>query len=550
MGFSDLGCCGGEIQTPNLDRLAGNGLLFTQFYNAARCCPTRASLLTGLYEKQTGIGHMEWDAGMDGYTGDLHQNCVTIPEVLKQGGYAAYSTGKWHLSKNMGYWTTTDKHHLGKSQHSWPLQRGFDRFYGVITGCTDYYNPNTLVDGNTPIKAEEQDYYFTDAISDTMVKYIEEHALNTPGKPFFSYVAYTAPHWPMQAPTEDIAKYRGRYNQGWNILQQARYKRQLEMGVIHPNWRLPSIEMEYFYYDENPDKIRPDWEDIEFKNWHARRMEVYAAMIDRMDQGIGRIIAALERTNQLDNTLILFLSDNGACAHEMPRLVTGATIFRNDRTRDGRPIKMGDNPDVMPGPDDTYQTIGYWWPAASDTPFRKYKAWVHEGGIATPLIAHWPREINRRGELEHKAVGHIIDIMATCVDITGITYPENFNGHDIIPKEGISLLPVFRGNHFERGPLFWEHEDNAAVRDGKWKLVRSNIQTLGWKPEDKIWNRSSPGPWELYDMENDRTETNNIAKKYPKEVVKMAHMWESWAKRVGVKPWNEIYRKLIEGWET
>lgn len=529
MGFSDLGCYGGEIGTPNLDRLAENGLRFTQFYNAARCCPTRASLLTGLYPQQTGHGHMEWDAGTDAYRGDLNNSCMTIAEVLRQAGYATYGTGKWHLTKHLGHWTPYHRHTSGKSKHNWPLQRGFDHYYGIITGAADYFNPNTLINDNTPIKAEIKDHYFTDAISDYAVRYVNDHAQRTPAKPFLLYVSYTAPHWPLHALAEDIARYKSRYGQGWNVLRGERYNRQIEMGIIDAKWKLPPREPEYNYGLRRVIS-RPLWANVENKDWQARRMEVYAAQIDRMDQGIGRIVSALEKTGELDNTLILFLSDNGASHGQWPKEFKEGNKHMPERTRDGRPVRMGDNPEVMPGPDDTYQSYGLWWAAASNTPFRKYKGWVHEGGITTPLIAHWPVGIKRRGELEHQ-VGHLIDIMPTCVQVANAIYPDEFKRCEITPFEGTTLVPAFHGRDIHRGPLFWEHEGNAAVRVGRWKLVRSNA-------------RQGDGPWELYDMEADRTETNNLAKKQPDRVKEMSKLWQAWANRIGVLSWKELQRRM------
>jgi len=535
MGFSDIGCYGGEIRTPNIDKLAANGLRFTQFYNAARCCPTRASLLTGLYPQQTGWGHMEWDAGTDAYRGDLNSSCMTIAEVLKQDNYATYGCGKWHLTKQLGYWTPNHKFTAGTSKHNWPLQRGFDKFYGIVTGAADYYNPNTLINDNTPIEANGENYYFTDAISDNAVQYITDHNRRHSNNPFFLYVAYNAPHWPLHALPEDVAKYKGRYDQGWNVLRKERHKRQIEIGIVNPDWKLPSREEE-FNYGIRSLITRPLWKDVEHKDWQARRMEVYAAQIDRMDQGIGKIINVLENTDNLDNTLVLFLSDNGASHGQWPKVFTKGNKHMPEWTRDGRPVKMGDNPVVMPGPDDTYQSYGLWWAAASDTPFRKYKGWVHEGGIATPLIVHWPAGIKQHGVVNHH-VGHILDIMPTCVDVAGAKYPIEFNDHSIISMEGVSLVPTFKGEKINRKPLFWEHEGNAAIRDGKWKIVRTNTEGENGETAD--------GPWELYDMEADRTETNNLASKYPERLKELSLKWEDWANRIGVLPWKELKKRMV-----
>ena len=351
MGFSDIGCFGSEIKTPNLDNMAAGGLRFTQFYNTARCCPTRASLLTGLYPHQAGVGHMVEDLGYDGYRGDLNKNCVTIAEVLKSAGYSTYMTGKWHVTKYV-----TQK----GPKDNWPLQRGFDKFYGTITGAGSYYDPATLTRDNTLIAPDSDDYYYTDAITDNAVNYIAHHK---PGNPFFMYVAYTAAHWPMHAREEDIKKHKGVYDKGWDAIREARYKRLIEMGLIDAKWPL-----------SERDKNVPAWENEKDKAWQTRRMEVYAAMVDCMDRGIGRIVDELKRAGKLDNTLILFLQDNGGCAeetgskgpekpdptekHTLKPMAPGElqTDSKPKFTRDGRPVRMGHG--VMPGPADTFVSYG------------------------------------------------------------------------------------------------------------------------------------------------------------------------------------------------
>jgi len=510
MGYSDIGCYGGEIHTPNLNSLAAKGLRFTQFYNTARCCPTRAALMTGLYQHQAGIGFMVWsDRGFDGYRGDLSNRCVTIAEALKRGGYATYMSGKWHVTKHVGHWSGDDKR---TSKHNWPCQRGFDRFYGTITGAGSFYNPLTLTNTNKPVESVGQDFYYTDAISDHAVSFISEHAKAKPNEqPFFCYVAYTAPHWPLHAPQQDIAKYKGRYDKGWDALRDERHKRMIKMGIIDAKWKLTPR-----------DEGVPPWENAKNKKWQARRMEVYAAQVDKMDQGIGRIVKALQNTGKLENTLIFFLSDNGGCAEE---LTAGWSKLLDvaSKTRDGRNVMVGNNPQVMPGPETTFQSYGLPWANASDTPFRRYKHWVHEGGIATPLIVHWPAAIKQTNELRHQP-GHVIDIMATCLDVAGIDYPKTYKGYDIIPLEGKTLVPIFQDpNSKVHEAIYWEHEGNRAVRAGKWKLVALYDQ-----------------PWELYDLQADRTELNNLAHKYPQKVEQLKAMYQSWAKRSGVQPWSLI----------
>ena len=326
MGYSDIGCYGGEVQTPNLDRLATGGLRFTQFYNTAKCCPTRASILTGLHPHQANVGHMVQDLDLDGYRGDLSDSCVTIAEVLKAAGYATYMSGKWHVTRFMGD---------DDPKHSWPRQRGFDRYFGIIAGAANYWQPNTLTRENDPVDMDSlpSDFFLTDAISDQAVDYIDEHA----GKdePFFLYTAYTAPHWPLHAHDEDIARYAGRFDAGWDQLREQRLARMRDMGLLDESWPLTPR-----------DPRQPPWEEAPDKEWQARRMEVYAAQIDRMDQGIGRIVSALERNGQLDSTLIIFLADNGACAEEPDFagwIRTRAFLAGTTHTRDGRPVRFNND---------------------------------------------------------------------------------------------------------------------------------------------------------------------------------------------------------------
>ena len=522
MGWSDIGCYGGEIETPNLDGLAANGLRFTQFYNTARCCPTRASLLTGLYSHQAGIGHMVEDRGLEGYRGDLNRNSATIAEVLKPVGYATYAVGKWHVTPG------GIKENLAHT-HNWPLQRGFDRYYGTINGAGSYYDPSSLVRDNKLITvandAEYQpaQYYYTNAISDHATRFIRE---NKRGQPFFMYVAYTAAHWPMHALEKDMAKYKGKYDQGYAPIRRARYEKAKRLGLLDPRWPMSEQAV--------------DWGSIENKPWEARGMEVYAAMVDSMDQGIGRIIAELKKEGQFDNTLIFFLQDNGGCAEPMGRATTQRNPYKTrpekavyppmskddqqynsapQQTRDGRPVIMGTG--ALPGPDDTYIAYGKGWANVSNTPFREYKHWTHEGGISTPLIVHWPNGIPReqRNKLV-RAPGHLIDLMATAVDLSGARYPVEIDGRKIHAMEGISLRPVLTGKPLQRSqPIFWEHESNRAVRAGKWKLVAKEGQ-----------------PWELYDIEADRTEMNNLAAKYPDKVKELSAQWDAWAARANVLP--------------
>ena len=518
MGYSDIGCYGGEIDTPHLDALAAGGLRFSQFYNTARCSPSRASMLTGLHPHQTGIGILTYDSGPEGYAGNLNQRCVTIPEVLRSNGYKTYMSGKWHVSGS-----------LVEPTDSWPLQRGFDSFYGTIIGAGSFYDPNTLTRGNQNIEHEAQGdsgFFYTDAISDQAAADIREHAAKSPGQPFFEYVAYTAPHWPLHAHVDDIAKYKGRFDKGWDALRAERLERLLKAGLLDRRWPLTER-----------DPSQPDWADARLdeaeKSWLLRCMEVYAAQIDRMDQGIGRIVAALRETGQLDNTLIIFLSDNGACAEDIPENVTvdelvNKLMIARSHTRSGEPVRFGNDRTLMPGPENTYQSYGTAWANLSNTPFRLYKHYIHEGGISTPLIFHWPQGIAERGAIRHSP-GYLPDIMATVLDITGTRYPAQFDGRDIEPLEGHTLRGSFAGDSAERPPMFWEHEGNAAVRIGRWKLVKR-----------------FPRAWELYDMELDRTELNDLAAVQPQRVAEMAAQYEAWAQRCGVIPREEIL-ELMQG---
>jgi arylsulfatase A-like enzyme len=513
MGYSDIGCFGGEIHTPHLDRLAANGLRYTQFYNTARCCPTRASLLTGLYPHQAGIGNMLDDLQLPGYRGNLTRNAVTIAEALQPAGYTSYVSGKWHLTP------------VSPNKDNWPLQRGFRRFYGTIHGAGSFWDPNTLTRDNEyispfadPEYQPKDGFYYTDAISDHAARFIREHQ----DGPFFLYVAYTAAHWPLHARDRDIAKYQGVYDQGYDAIRRARFQRMKQLGIIgNESSYTPTLG---------------NWEKEENKKKAARDMETYAAMVDSMDQGIGRIISALKESNQFENTLILYLQDNGACDENF-FLIDGADGSRASepsleplpsdylqthmipkQNRDGYPMRTG--PNVMAGPDDTYISYGRLWANVSNTPFREYKKRTHEGGISTPLIAHWPAGIQRSGGIESQP-GHLIDIMATCLELSGASYPEKYQSHSIIPLEGLSLVPSFSGEPLAHDTLFFEHKGNRAIRQGDWKLVA----------------KDRTGPWELYDLSQDRSETNNLAQENPKRVGELATAWEHWAQRTHAKPW-------------
>lgn len=480
MGFSDLGCYGSEIPTPNLDALAADGLKFTQFYNTGRCCPTRASLLTGLYPHQTGVGHMTEDNRLPGYQGRLNDQCVTLAEVLKPAGYFTALSGKWHVGQNFGVT---------------PWGRGFDRSLEAAAG--GFYYPDspraTLFLNGEELKNDDprltKGWYTTDLWPTFGLKFIDEALAEK--APFYLHLCFNAPHFPLQAPAEEIAKFRGRYKAGWGVIRDARYAKQLELGLIDKAW---------------PKSPRPEgvqmWknESAEEQDRFDHLMATYAAVVHHMDTAVGVLVAGLKQRGVLDNTLILFMSDNGGNAESGPK---GRTV--------GDPSK---------GVSDWF--CGMSWAFVENTPFRLFKHFNHEGGIATPLIAHWPAGIAAKGEWRTQPA-HLIDIMATCVEVGGATYPKEFKGHAITPMEGKSLVGAFANQPIERDALYWEHEGNAAVRVGDLKLVR----------------RSRQGAWELYDMKTDRTELHDLAAAQPEKVNELTAKWEAWAVRAQVTPYPE-----------
>jgi arylsulfatase len=479
MGFSDIGCFGSEIPTPNLDRLAADGLRFTQFYNTGRCCPTRASILTGLYPHQAGIGHMTEDDHVPGYRGRLNDSCVTIAEVLRRAGYFTAMSGKWHVGQNHGVV---------------PWGRGFERslnspaggFY-FPEGKTNrlWLNGKGLADNSPELP---RNWYTTDLYAEYALKFIDEAAAAK--KPFFVYLAFNAPHFPLQAPAGEIAKFRGKYKIGWDKLRESRHARQKELGVVDKAWAL----------SPRPEAVRA-WDSLndEEKDRFDNIMAIYAACVAHIDKAVGGLVEALKQRALLDNTLIFFLSDNGGNAESGPHgRLEGAS------------------------PGAAYSTVycGQSWATLENTPFRRYKHYNHEGGIATPFIVHWPQGFSARGELRQQP-GHLIDIMATCVDVAHATYPGEFNGNAIQPMEGRSLVPAFTDQPIPRDALYWEHEGNAAVRVADWKLVR-----LGRK-----------GPWELYNMKTDRTELHDLSAEHPDRAKELAAQWDAWAERTHVKPY-------------
>ena len=488
MGFSDIGCYGGEIQTPNLDRLAEHGLRYTQFYNTARCCPTRASLMTGLYAHQAGMGAMTRPTPLRGYQGHINRNCVTIAEVLKQAGYATFMSGKWHL--------TEDKNKLvSGSKHNWPRQRGFDRFFGTIAGAGSFYTPQTLTLDNAPITVFPKDFYYTTAIGKHGAQFIRELGADENDQPFFLYVPFTAPHWPLHALEKDIKKYRGKYLKGWDAIRAERHARQLKMGLVDQRWPISARH-----------ERAPAWGTLDKAKQKEmdERMAIYAAMIDSMDQAIGHILKAVADLDQTENTMVLFLADNGGCDE--------SGLYGFERKKGGKL-----------GTDSSFASYGLCWANASNTPFQFFKKDNHEGGIASPLIVHWPEGIKQKdhGKLRHEPT-HVIDIMATAVQLAGAEYPARFRGHDILPLEGLSLVPTFEDKPLDRTALYWEHVGNRAVRSGDWKLVANT--------------RFRKQEWELYNLRTDRTETVNLFNQREDKAQELKTLWQAWATRAYVLP--------------
>ena len=496
MGWSDTASYGGEVPTPNLDALATNGVRFTQFYSTPRCSPTRASLLTGLYPHQAGMGHLDNVIleGSSGTTGKLNEHCVTIAEVLRESGYFTAMAGKWHLGQQNG---------------TPPWQRGFERVLNLRAGGIFFPHQNfqggndeltqrarepLYLDGQ-PLSHDSpllgQNWYATFLWTDFALKFVDE--ARKANKPFFLYLPHNAPHFPLMAPPELIARHRGKYKEGWDRLREARYRKQIKMGLIDARWPLSARELE-----------SPAWDSLSEgeKERFDHLMAVYAAMIDAIDISVGNLVKGLQARGAFDNTLILFLSDNGGNAESGPA---------------GR---LNGDP---PGGPNSNLYLGMNWAAVNNTPFRRFKHFTHEGGISTPLIAHWPQGIPRarHNKIENQP-GHLVDLMPTVVDVTQARYPREFKGQSIQPMEGVSLRPIFAGRTLKRTqPIFWEHEGNRAIRSGKWKLVSKYLDG-----------------WELYDITADRVERNDLSTKNPAIVKKLAGEWEVWAKRANVDPWT------------
>ncbi len=484
LGFSDLSCYGSEIPTPNLDRLAREGLRFTQFYNNARCCPSRASLLTGLYPHQAGVGHMTDDyarhiranADSPAYQDHLSKEVPTIAEALRPAGYRTLMTGKWHL---------------GRRKQEWPVSRGFNRSFACIDGAMNYFGddaqgrPAPLKLDDQPFVPPTDGFFATDAFTDRAIEFVEE--MQAKPQPFFLYLAYNAPHWPLHAPPADIAKYQGKYKEGWQAIRQQRHQKQIELGLVSPG--SPMAPMDHGKqkpWDELTDDQRSEWD---------LRMAVYAAMIDRMDRNIGRLLSALDRLKIAGDTLVIFVSDNGGAAEDPNRSSANAST----------------------GSQNSFVGYGRPWASVSNTPWRLHKSTVHEGGISSPCIVRWPVVIkpDRHNTLV-QAPAHLIDLMPTCLELAGTT-----SGTLV---EGTSLVPLFTGKPLPERKIFWEHEGNRAVRDGHWKLVQLHGSST----------------WELYDLAADRTESRNLAADQPQRVTRLSAEYDRWAQRCGVLPWTAL----------
>ncbi len=488
LGFSDLGCFGGEIDTPHLDKLAESGIRFSQFYTNAKCSPSRASLLTGLYAEQV-------TENSDLYT--LHKkNNLTLAELLQHAGYRTMAAGKWHNG------TETEQR---------PLSRGFERYWGILSGCSNYFNPgkrrkNEPEPGRKwndeirpwcdqdeiilPFTPSDPNFYTTDAITDHALKFLEEST--SINKPFFLYLSHCAPHFPLHAWPDDIKKYRGRYSEEWLEIRNRRYARLIEMGLIDEEWGLPE-----------PDH-RSEISYEALGDYANEAMCVYAAMVDRLDQGIGKILDKVKELGEEDNTLTLFFSDNGGCAEE-----------------------IHNTPETPPGSLESYHSVGAAWANVSNTPFRLFKDFDHEGGIATPLIANWPNVI-QEGKVNH-SVGHIIDLMPTFAELAGINIPTHYKGRRLLPLEGRSLAPIFfdQSEGTEERELYWMIGGSKAMRKGKWKIVTQGPQRTQAGLEIPCGQEC----WELYNMEADRCELKNLACQDKERVKSMSTSWNEWYQR-------------------
>lgn len=489
LGYCDLGCYGSEIETPVLDSLAAGGVRLTQFYNTGRCCPSRACLLSGQYPHRVGLGHMTTnDLGRPGYRGVLSKDAQTIAQVLATAGYRSFVSGKWHLG-------TPD-----------PTQHGFEEFYGTLVSAKRFFDPEHLVrrpHGRQLRQYDAGEFYATDAVTDHAIDFLKL-ARSTPSQPWFLYLAYNAPHFPLQAPKAEIAKYSARYHMGWDQLREERLRKMKTLGIVSEDTRL-SRRSRWQNYGETKTGVNPAWETLtpDRQADLARRMAIHAAMVDRLDQQIGRVIDDLKQAGEFQNTLIVFTSDNGACFEWDP---FGFDIVSSNQNI----LHKGHQLDQM-GQPGTFHSLGSGWANACNTPWRLYKHFNHEGGIASPGIVHWPQGLTRApGSINH-APAHIIDLMPTAVAVSSADYQG-------MPLQGMDLIDQLNNGGEER-TLFFEHQGNRAVRSGRWKLVALDDQ-----------------PWELYDFEVDRIEMNDLATEYPGRVRSMAAAWEQWGAENYVTP--------------
>lgn len=500
MGFSDLGCYGSEIKTPNLDKLATEGVRFSSMYNNAKSCPSRAALLTGLYPHQAGVGEMtDVDLPIPEYQGFLNEESVTIADVLGMVGYTSYLSGKWHLGEEPGHW---------------PLDNGFDACFAFINGASSYFdfkpyqneswppgNELKVVRNNTLVFPKDNSFYTTDLYTDEAISFVKNHPEH---EPFFLYLAYNAPHWPLHALPEDIKKYDGKYDEGWEVIRNKRFQNLKKLGLIAPGTQLSE--------KNKPDR---DWNKLteEEKNYESGLMEVYAAMIDRMDQNIGRLFKELEASGKIENTIILFLSDNGGC--------------RSGRLAGGKYIHERFNPKAQPGTPESFTGYGLNWANVSNTPFREFKSDIHEGGISSPFII-WDPGFFPSGQINH-TVTHIVDILPTVIDIAGAEYPETFNGKKIKKAEGKSLTKIAKENlYLENQTYYFEHQGKCGIIDGNWKAVKFRNQ-----------------PWELYNIKVDRSETEDQAEEKPLILNDLVKKYETWAIKNRVLPREEVEKVMI-----
>jgi arylsulfatase len=507
LGYSDLGCYGGEIKTPNIDSLAGNGIRMSNFHNTPRCSPSRASLLTGLHPHQAGMGILaKDDSAHGGYTGKLNDRCITLAEILKQYGFTTAIRGKWHLTPSNRV-----------PDDAWPTARGFDSFWGTMTGCGTYYQPGTLTRNTENIdhEADGKDFFYTDVIADQSVDFLKSQKSENPEKPYFLYVPFTAPHWPLHAREKTIKEYDGVYDEGWDKLRISRLKRQQELGLLPSYLELSPREPGVLSWEDNPNH-----------EWEVRRMQVYAAMVTEMDQAIGRILDQIRANGDWEDTVILFMSDNGASADPMPLVELQYWRERTDilrqKTKDGRDVRIGNDPLTMPGGEDTYLSYGRGWANLSNTPFRLFKLWAHEGGVASPFIAHWPQGNLHVGEIFDQPF-QLTDVMPTLLELLGATYPSDRAGVPLPPLVGQSMFSTWKGSDVANPTLWWEHCGNAAIRSGQWKLVRQY-----------------DCPWELYDIDTDRSEITDLSSQHPDIVKDLSEKWEKIAKENGVIPFRQI----------